>query len=131
MNPQELKEMLLQKRKQLIRLNEVEDLSKQLGQALDRRDEVSVKMLIAMRQEPILRLEEIEGEIRGRLESVPEETAIRLAELLNGAEPETPEEDALSTQVDKNRRLLERIVSLDKLISARVGGRYSFYSTFR
>ncbi len=123
--------MLLQKRKQMIRLNEVEDLTKQLGQALDRRDEVSVKMLIAMRQEPILRLEEIEGEIRGRLESVPEETAIRLAELLNGAEPDTPEEDALSAQVEKNRRLLERIVSLDKLISARVGGRYSFYRTFR
>ncbi len=131
MTPQELKEMLLQKRKQMIRLNEVEDLTKQLGQALDRRDEVSVKMLIAMRQEPILRLEEIEGEIRGRLESVPEKTAIRLAELLNGAEPETPEEDALSAQVEKNRRLLERIVSLDKLISARVGGRYSFYRTFR
>jgi len=129
--PQELKEMLLQKRKQMIRLNEVEDLTKQLGQALDRRDEVSVKMLIAMRQEPILRLEEIEGEIRSRLESVPEETAIRLAELLNGAEPETPEEDALSAQVEKNRRLLERIVSLDKLISARLGGRYSFYRTFR
>ncbi len=123
--------MLLQKRKQMIRLNEVEDLTKQLGQALDRRDEVSVKMIIAMRQEPILRLEEIEGEIRGRLESVPEETAIRLAELLNGAEPDTPEEDALSAQVEKNRRLLERIVSLDKLISARVGGRYSFYRTFR
>ncbi len=123
--------MLLQKRKQMMRLNEVEDLTKQLGQALDRRDEVSVKMLIAMRQEPILRLEEIEGEIRGRLESVPEETAIRLAELLNGAEPDTPEEDALSAQVEKNRRLLERIVSLDKLISARVGGRYSFYRTFR
>ncbi len=123
--------MLLQKRKQMIRLNEVEDLTRQLGQALDRRDEVSVKMLIAMRQEPVLRLEEIEGEIRDRLESVPEETAIRLAELLNGAEPGTPEEDALSAQVEKNRRLLERIVSLDKLMSTRVGGRYSFYRTFR
>ncbi len=131
MKPFELNEMLQQKRKQMLRLNEVSDLTSQLAQAFDRKDEVSVKMLLSMRQEPILRLEEIEEEIRDRLASLPEESAIRIAELLNGAEPETPAEDALSAQVEKNRRLLERIVSLDKVISARVGGRHSFYETFR
>ncbi len=131
MNPHGLNELVQQKRKQMIRLNEVAELTTQLSQAFDRRDEVSVKMLLSMRQEPILRLEETEEEIRGWLESLPEESAIRFAELLNGAEPKAPEENALSIQVEKNRRLLERIVSLDKLISARVGGRYSFYEKFR
>ena len=39
-------------------LNEVLDLSRQIAQALDRNDQVAVEMLIAMRQEPITKLEE-------------------------------------------------------------------------
>lgn len=131
MRPEDLNEMLLQKKKQAIRLNEVSDLTNQLAQACDRKDEVSIKLVMSMRQEPLLRLTEIDEEIRNWLESVPEETAIRMAELLNGAEPEKPEEKALSAQVDSNRRLLERIMSLDKTISARMGGKRSFYATFR
>ena len=40
-------------------------------------------------------------------------------------------ESALSNQVAQNRRLLDRIIRLDKFISQRLGGNRSFYATFR
>ena len=38
-------------------LSEVLDLSQQLGEAMDRNDDVSVRMLVAMRQDPLLQLQ--------------------------------------------------------------------------
>ena len=49
-------------RKKYNQLSEVMDLSRQLGEAMDRNDQVSLRMLISMRQEPILQLEELKRE---------------------------------------------------------------------
>ena len=45
-------------RKKYNSLSEVLDLTRQLGESLDRNDQVAVRMIIAMRQDPLLRLEE-------------------------------------------------------------------------
>ena len=50
----------MSKRKEYMKLSELSDLTEQLAQATDRRDEVSAKMLVAMRQQPLLELHEIE-----------------------------------------------------------------------
>ncbi len=127
----EIEELVRQKKKQTLKLQEIEDFTIQLASAFDRRDEVSVKMLLSMRQEPILRIEEIEEEIQTWLLSLSEEDAIRCRELFEGGEPSNPGERLLSGQVELNRKLLERIVSLDKRLSVRVGGNRSFYETKR
>ena len=54
-------------------LSEVMDLSQQLGEALDRNDDVSVRLLVSMRQDPILRLEEIKAAIGSKRNSMPPE----------------------------------------------------------
>ena len=70
-------------------LNEVLDLSRQIAQALDRNDQVAVEMLIAMRQEPITKLEEAKQALREQGEDLKNaEEALRLALLVNGGEPE-------------------------------------------
>ena len=46
-------------RKKYNQLSEVMDLSQQMAEALDRNDQVSVRMLLFMRQDPILQLEEL------------------------------------------------------------------------
>jgi len=51
-------------RKKYNYLSEVMDISRQMGDALDRNDQVSMRMLIAMRQDPILGLEEIKQAIK-------------------------------------------------------------------
>ena len=109
-------------------LSEVMDLSRQLGEALDHNDQVSVRMLVAMRQEPILHLQELEGVLRARRDSLTPEESKRVGALLKGAEPADEGERAYLHQVGIVRRLLERVLELDQRLDRRVAGSNSFYS---
>lgn len=114
-------------RKKYNDLSEALDLTGQIGEALDRSDQVSVRMLVAMRQDPIRHLEEINQTALDRRESLAEEDQERVKALLAGAEGRTAEERLFLEQVQKARRLLERVVELDRRISLRVAGDHSFY----
>ena len=63
MNEQWMK-LLVQLRKRYTALTETLDLTMQMGEALDRNDRTSFSMLLAMRQEPVLRMQELDGNIR-------------------------------------------------------------------
>ena len=84
-------------------------------------------MLVAMRQDPIRHLEEINQTALDRRESLAEEDQERVKALLAGAEGRTAEERLFLEQVQKARRLLERVVELDRRISLRLAGENSFY----
>lgn len=114
-------------RKKYNLLSEVMDVSQQMGEALDRGDDVSVRMLVAMRQEPILRLEELRPAEASRLESLSPEDRERARALREGAAPQGTEEETYSTQAGSTRRLLERVVELDRRLSRRLAGGNSFY----
>ena len=126
-----LKQLLLQARKQYIKLLEFFDLTQQLGQAVDRKDEVSVQMLLHMREDPVKDLKELEAQIHSGVLKLPEEDAIRAHQLLTGSPPEEEGETALCGQIAQNHRLLDRAQELDRRISLRIDGRHSFYSKFR
>lgn len=115
-------------RKKYNLLSEVMDVSQQMGEALDRNDDVSVRMLVAMRQEPILRLEEIKQSIAARLESLSPEDLERARALREGASPRGAEEETYCTQAGSTRRLLERVLELDQRLSRRLAGGSSFYT---
>ncbi len=131
MESQELKNLCDWKRRQAKCLLEIEQLTGQLADALGRRDQVSIDMLLAMRQEPIGKAGELEECIRSYLLTLPEEDAIRGAELLNGEDGGTPGEMALAKAAAQNRRALERIREVDRRISLQVGGHRSFYESYR
>ena len=76
-------------RKKYNLLNDVMDLSQQLATAMDRNDKVSVRMLVAMRQDPLTQLEEVKHNL--------------------------------------SRRLLERIIELDRRLNHRLTGDKSYY----
>lgn len=104
-------------------LNELEDLTRQLGQAIDRNDQVSMQMLVAMREEPLEKLQAADRAVREQLEVLPEE-APELAALLNGAPPAQPGErtqQMLCDQVASNRRRLKQIMELDAVLGQRLG----------
>lgn len=106
-------------------LNEVEDLTRQLGQAIDRNDQVSMQMLVGMREEPLDKLRAADQAIREQLEALHEgDEAAALAAMLNGGPPAQPEERTqrlLCEQVAANRRRLNQIIELDKVLSQRLG----------
>ena len=68
-------------RKKYNQLSEVMDLSRQLGEAMDRNDQVSLRMLISMRQEPILQLEELKRAIEIKRGSLAPEDQARVHRL--------------------------------------------------
>ena len=72
-------------------LNEMWDLTQQLGQSIDRSDQVSIQMLIAMREEPLTKLQEADQAIREQLEALPDRgAAAQLAAMLNGGAAADP-----------------------------------------
>ncbi len=131
MESRELQNLCDWKRRQAKCLLEIGQLTDQLADALGRRDQVSVDMLLAMRQEPIGKAQELDEGIKSYLLTLSEEDAIRCSELLGGGEGETPEEKTLAKVSAQNRRTLERIREVDRRISLQVGGRRSFYESYR
>ena len=131
MEEKTLKDLFIKTRRQYIKLLEFFDLTQQLGVAVDRKDEVSVQMLLHMREDPIHSLSELEAQLHEGVLKMPEEDAIRAHQLLTGSAPQREEEKALCGQISQNLRLLERARELDRRISLRMDGRHSLYSKYR
>lgn len=115
-------------RKKYNHLSEVLDLSQQMGQAMDRNDDVSVRMLIALRQEPLLQLQELKQAIEIKRASLLPEDRERVIALNQGAAPQGEEETTYHNQAGAARRLLERIIELDERLNRRMAGDNSFYA---
>ena len=115
-------------RKKYNLLSEVMDLSQQLGEALDRSDDVSVRLLVSMRQDPILRLEEIKAAIGAKRDSMPPEEWERVNDLNGGAQPRDEDETVYLNQVGSVRRILELVLELDQRLNRRMAGDDSFYA---
>lgn len=109
-------------------LTEVEELTGELGHALERRDQVAVRMYLSLRQEEINRLTEHKALLRRQCAQLPEEEARQLRALLSRQDtgPIEGTED-LKRQVKRNGVLLDRVLRADKRISQRLGGKQSFY----
>lgn len=120
-------ELTVLERKKYNDLTEVQDLTRQLAESLDRNDQVSVRMLIAMRQDPIRLLSEVDRSAKIRLAALGEEAAARTEALRQGAEPQDEGERIFLEQMGKTRRLLEQVVELDRRVSVRMAGEQSFY----
>lgn len=109
-------------------LNEVLDLSRQLAESIDRDDRVSVEMLVAMRQEPVVKLGEVDEALRDLVLSAPDgDAGAHLAGLLEGGPAETPEERTLAELVASNRRRLDQVLELDKRVNQKLTRKESVY----
>ena len=128
METYELQELCRRKKSQCLLLVEVTDLTRQLGQALERKDEISAQMILGMRETPVNGLREIADGIDDYILSLPEESAIRGHELLTGAPPQEDRELPLSNEVARFQRLLQAVVDLDRSISLKVAGSKSVYA---
>ena len=120
-------DLTVMERKKYNCLSEVMDLSRQMGEALDRNDDVSMRILVAMRQDPLLQLEELKQAIAAKMERLSPEDRERAAELGQGAAPQGEEETTYHSQAGAARRLLERTIEMDERLNRRLAGGESFY----
>ncbi len=131
MNEKIVMDALVQMKRTGNLLNELWDLTQQLGQSIDRNDQVSTQMLIAMREDPLGKLQAADLALRDQLEALPDrEDAHRLAGMLNGGSPADPAQkpqQMLCELVASNKRRLKQIMELDKLLNQRLAREKSAY----
>ena len=116
MNEQWMK-LLVQLRKRYTALTETLDLTMQMGEALDRNDRTSFSMLLAMRQEPVLRMQKLDGNIRRIVEIDAQDIEARWRALVRGDNPQNADEQMIVNQMQQNKRVIERLVPIDSRIS--------------
>lgn len=116
MNEQWMK-LLVQLRKRYTALTETLDLTMQMGEVLDRNDRTSFSMLLAMRQEPVLRMQELDGNIRRIVEIDAPDIEARWRALVRGDNPQNADEQMIVNQMQQNKRVIERLVPIDSRIS--------------
>lgn len=108
-------------------LNEVMDVSRQMAEAMDRDDQVAIQMLVSMREEPVRKLRQARQALEEQRDALEPETARRLSQLLNGEEAETEAEAPLAAQIGVNRRLLEQVLELDRVLNRKLTREESIY----
>ena len=109
-------------------LSEVDDLSRQLAEAVDRNDQVSAEMLMSMREAPIRQLVNTKEDILRQLDTASAEDARRLRQLLNGEEPREEEEKGLAAQAASNTKLLRQVQALDEVLNRKITRDDSIYA---
>lgn len=112
MNEQWMK-LLVQLRKRYSALTETYDLTVQMGEALDRNDRTSFSMLLAMRQEPVLRMKELDENIRCIVENDAPDIEGRWRALTRGDAPQDADEQMVVKQMQQNKRVIDRLVPID------------------
>ena len=128
MEQSELMNALVQAKRMGNLLSEVLDLSRQMAEAVDRDDHVSLQMLVAMRQEPISKLEQTDQTLQDQVDGMADpEQAARLAALLHGEAAGEADEQALASQVASNKRRLQQVIELDKALSRKTARDKSIY----
>ena len=108
-------------------LNEVMDISRQMAEAVDRDDQVAIQMLVSMREEPVHKLRQARRALKEQRDALEPESALRLSQLLNGEGAETEAEAPLAAQLGANRRLLEQLLELDRVLNRKVTREESIY----
>lgn len=107
---------------------EVDDLSRQMADATNRQDEVSMQMILAMRSEPIDRLTIADAALREHIASLGEEK-LQIRKLLAGevtaAQDET--EKMVAEQAASNLRMHKKILEMDKVLNLKIAKDKSIY----
>lgn len=123
--------VLLQKRYN--GLTEIETITKQLQEALEYNDTVSIRMLITMRQEEMDSIDRINAEYRASLEELTEvqKKALKTGNIRPFSGENTVMVQKIAEIQQKNTRLLERLIEQDKRVNCRLAGENSYYEQKR
>ena len=108
-------------------LNECLDLTRQLADAVDRRDEVAIQLLVSMREEPVKKLRRANTALEYQQDALDPELGRQLGELLKGGEPKDEAEIPLAKQASMNARLIQQVYELDKAVNLKLNREKSIY----
>lgn len=110
------------------KLNEIMGITRELAEAVDREDQVSVGMVLSSRQTPLLELQGLNAMVdlkRCDLSGGDKAAFDRL--VTEGGAPKSPAEEKVARQVALNRRILEQLAELDQRVSEKLCREKSVY----
>ncbi len=110
MTEKEVLDFHVLERKKFNLLSEVMDLSKQIGQSVDRNDEVTVRMLLGLRQEPIAKLDTLKSTLAEKMGQLPEDEMLHMREVLGGRDSKSKAEEGLRLQALETSKLLSQVL---------------------
>ncbi|KXL54565.1 hypothetical protein CLNEO_06760 [Anaerotignum neopropionicum] len=123
--------ILLNLQKKYNKVNEFQDITKQMAASLQRNDLYSFQLLMNMRTELMIDIENMDYAEEELIKSLSEddEKQIRsaLSKEMEGKQFATPDLQRINDIYNKTKRSLQNTVQVDKAISLKVGGENSFY----
>lgn len=109
------------------KLLEVTSLTQELDEAVNRQDQVSVRLLLLARRKPLCELCAAWAKMDlQRCELSPQEVD-ELEEILSGAGPEGGDSGAMAALQQSNQRLLQRLKAMDQAVSRKICRERSYY----
>ena len=118
---EELIDALVQAKRLGNALDEVWSCSQQLADAVDRNDQVSVRLVLSMREEPLTKVRQADMALRSQRDSFPDKAdREQFSRLLNGEEEGAGEEALLAKQMAQNRRSYQRVIDLERRLNQKV-----------
>ena len=110
------------------KLLEVTSLTQELDEAVNRQDQVSVRMLLLARRKPLCELCAAWAKMDlQRCELSPQEVD-ELEEIFSGAGPEGGDSGAMAALQQSNQRLLQRLKAMDQEVSRKICRERSYYT---
>ena len=125
-----LTEVVRQLQNNYVRFVEIERITKELGDALSGDDRGSVQLLFGMRQEEMDRASEGRERIITILETLEEADQAELRAILNETDVQKAEDFESRKIIELNgqiKSVLNRTISIDKVISRKLAGEHSYY----
>lgn len=123
-----LVELLALERRILRKLNEIMEITRELAEAVDREDQVSVKMLLSSRQTPLLELQELNAALDlKRCDLSGDDRAAFDRLVTEGVVPKIPAEKEVADQMALNRRILKQLAELDQRVNEKLCREKSVY----
>lgn len=108
-------------------LNEISDETRELASEVDRDDQVTIGMVLAMRGESIEKLKAADAALHDQIHSASDADAAQLTALLKGEGAREAQEIAFAQYVAANQRILKSVVDLDRIINQKLTRGRSVY----
>ncbi len=123
-----LAELLVLERRIFRKFDETLGITRELAEAVDREDQVSVKMLLSSRQAPLMELQELNAAVElKRCDLSGEDEAAFDRLIAEGGAPENPAEKEVTEQMALNRRILEQLAESDQRVNEKLCREKSVY----
>lgn len=119
--------------KQYLQMIKMHDLTVQMKESVQRDDNISIQMYLNMRQDVMIAVDVLEGELLNITSSMSHDLQERMAQLLSPAWKDLHirdvGEEKIVQEYDKIQRQLQKTVALDRELNQKVAGKSSYYQS--